>query len=50
MDIVIGRGRKRQKIELPHGAQMAAFAKQDPQAYEKGLVQVCEILGIRRFS
>ena len=48
MDIVLGRGRRRQVITLPHGSVMAASAKEDPQAYKKGLADLCTLLGVRQ--
>lgn len=47
MDIVIGRGNRRQVISLPCGQVMAAAQKQDPADYKKGLEVLLCILGVR---
>jgi hypothetical protein len=46
MNIVIGRGKKRQVIELPTGEIMAASAKHDPESYKAGLAQLCGLLKV----
>lgn len=46
MNIVIGRGRSRQVIELPGGGAVALQAARDPETYMAGLRVIFDLVGI----
>ena len=46
MNIVLGRGKKREVIELPCGALLAQAQKDDPKSYDLGFQVVLGLLGV----
>lgn len=46
MQIVRGRGNRRQVIELPQGETVQSFAKSDNKAYLASLRTICELVGV----
>lgn len=50
MTIVMGRGNKRQTIELPTGSLVALAAKHDPEAHKAGIQTLCGLLNIKYTS
>lgn len=47
MTIVIGRGNRRQVIELPCAALVQAAEKANPQQHAANIRTLCDILGVR---